>query len=413
MILPAARLWYEGQSKELEEVIQEAEPFRLTGYARCVFQGGGQNFIVLEHGAVKEVMEIGPNNRPTVKNLRDLWGKSKIKAGLVQFFEIPPEVEYYLSRLADRHQVVTDGRKVADLKALLLRLREDPGGKVVDILTAAGKGLLIIENRSVAACYLTENEGFTLRDFEAFRRLVAIISQHPHFQAFQSSLADERPGGTPWLPILLGGAEHAASMSYLKNRLVEKFGHYYGPGATLFREGEEGQDLYLIQSGRVTVYKEVAGRRKILAELGPGDFFGEMAIFNKAPRTATAEAVENSLLIRIGREELHTLLYNSYDFRINMVKKLSRRLKDTVDEMIRLWEDPRALYLEKVIFQILQSDQKWMEEGIPPGLLMREISHSSGMRFSEIDNVFRKLLESGKIDFVRGRVVLKEMANLP
>ncbi len=412
MILPAARLWYEGKSKELEDVLREAERFRLTGYARCVYPGSGQSFIVLNQGMVREILDIGPTNRPAPKTLRDLWGKSKIKEGLLQIFEIPPEAEYYLSRAVDRQPVPAASMKAVKDLVLGQRRLDDPS--LVEIHTAGGKGLIIFDNNAVALCYFSEHEGFTLTGIEAFKKMAAIISKSGHFQAYRSGLGTDPPAdSTAWLPILLEGVDHSAPINNLKNRLVERFGKHYPPGTILFREGEEGNEAFIIVSGMVSIYKGSGTIRKILAELGPDEFFGEMAIFNKAPRTATAETTEDSLIVTISRDHFRTILFNSYDFRINLVKKLSKRLKDTVDEMVKLWEDPRAIYLEKIIFQIMHTDQKWQEEGIPPGLLVQEIANYSGMRLSEIDTVFRRLLDSGKVQFVRGKVVMKEIASLP
>ncbi len=412
MILPAARLWYEGKSKELEDVLREAERFRLTGYARCVYPGSGQSFIVLNQGAGREILDIGPTNRPAPKTLRDLWGKSKIKEGLLQVFEIPPEAEYYLSRAVDRRPVPAGSMKAVKDLVLGQRRLDDPS--LVEIHTAGGKGLVIFDNNAVALCYFSEHEGFTLTGIEAFKKMAAIISKSGHFQAYCSGLGADPPAdSTAWLPILLEGVDHSAPINNLKNRLVERFGKHYPPGTILFREGEEGNEAFIIVSGMVSIYKGSGTIRKILAELGPDEFFGEMAIFNKAPRTATAETTEDSLIVTISRDHFRTILFNSYDFRINLVKKLSKRLKDTVDEMVKLWEDPRAIYLEKIIFQIMHTDQKWQEEGIPPGLLVQEIANYSGMRLSEIDTVFRRLLDSGKVQFVRGKVVMKEIASLP
>jgi CRP-like cAMP-binding protein len=414
VIIPAARLWFEGTSKELEEVLKEAEEFRLTGFARCSFPGSGQSFIILDGGAVREILEIGPGNHPLPRTLRDLWGKSKIKAGILQIFEIPPEVEFFLSRIFDRRPVITDGHGFAELKRTILAQREAGETSLLDVMSPEGKALLFFERGAVTQCYHTENEGFTVSDLDAMKRLLAALSRdRAVFQAHISRVGADRSPTTPWIPILLGGAGQNGTGVFLRNRLADKFGHYYGPGTVLFHEGDEGNDFYLIGNGRVSIFKEREGRRKILAELGSGEFFGEMAIFNQVPRAATAETLENSLLIKIGRDELKVLLYNSYEFRINMVKKLSRRLRDTVDSMMRLWDDPRAVFLERTIFQILNADPKWLEEGIPPGLLMQEIAASSGMRFSEIDSLFRKLLESGKIEFIRGKVIMKEPQTIP
>jgi CRP-like cAMP-binding protein len=412
MILPGIRLWYEGRSRELEEVLLEAENFHLTGYARCSFPTV-QDFIILERGRVTDVIEIGPNNRPVSKNLRALWGKSKIKDGILLVYEIPPAIDHYLHRLNGRRQVIGKGSSSRELKELIIRSRLEKESRVIDVSTPEGKGLVIFENGAISSCCFTDSAGFTFSELDAFKRMYRSLQEGSAYQAFQSGLADRRVNGTPWMPILLGGLDRSAPVVQLKKHMTEKFGRWYSADTVLFREGEKGGEIYQIVKGRVSIYREKEDFRNILAELGPGEIFGEMAFFNRASRSSTAATTEDSLLIKLNRDDFQTLLYNSCDFRISIIKKLVERLRSTSGEIARYWEEPRTTYLEKIIFQVINSDRKWLEEGIPPGLLMQEISSMSKMRFSEIDGLFRKLLENGKIDFIRGRVVMKEHSHLP
>ncbi|WP_258229411.1 cyclic nucleotide-binding domain-containing protein, partial [Arthrobacter sp. HMWF013] len=63
-------------------------------------------------------------------------------------------------------------------------------------------------------------------------------------------------------------------------------------GASVFREGDQGDQLYFIVSGKVKLGRTSPdGRESLLAILGPGELFGEMALFDPSPRTATATAV--------------------------------------------------------------------------------------------------------------------------
>ena len=68
-----------------------------------------------------------------------------------------------------------------------------------------------------------------------------------------------------------------------------KFLTHFPKGHVLFNEGDEGEDMYIIQSGRVAIKKNVPHGETILAMLEKGDFFGEMAILERMPRSATAE----------------------------------------------------------------------------------------------------------------------------
>jgi membrane protein len=85
-------------------------------------------------------------------------------------------------------------------------------------------------------------------------------------------------------------------------RLVRKFGRVYRRGSYIFREGDHDHDMYYILSGRVRVEKNAGHVRKTLSDLEPGEYFGEMAPLIDAPRTASAQALEDSTLAVIDRK---------------------------------------------------------------------------------------------------------------
>jgi len=70
----------------------------------------------------------------------------------------------------------------------------------------------------------------------------------------------------------------------------------------IIREGDEGDKFYIIRSGRVAVLKEREGKEEVLTELGPGDFFGELALLRREPRAATVRALEEVELLSLSRE---------------------------------------------------------------------------------------------------------------
>src|SRR5690554_2641619 len=75
-------------------------------------------------------------------------------------------------------------------------------------------------------------------------------------------------------------------------------------GETLFREHDSGRSAYLIESGKVRIIVGQDEGATALADLGPGDLVGEMAMIDHAPRTATAVALEDSVLLVNDREHL-------------------------------------------------------------------------------------------------------------
>jgi CRP/FNR family cyclic AMP-dependent transcriptional regulator len=132
----------------------------------------------------------------------------------------------------------------------------------------------------------------------------------------------------------------------MSDPLYLRFGREFRAGDVLFREGERGEEMYVVQSGLVQILKKVGGEERPLATLGRGEFFGEMAIVNDRPRTATAVVLEDARCLVIDSATLEQMIANNTEIALRLVKKLARRL-DSADEMIQilLHPDPKARVL--------------------------------------------------------------------
>lgn len=142
--------------------------------------------------------------------------------------------------------------------------------------------------------------------------------------------------------LLLERAMLKPHKSYLKvdERLFNKFGRVYRRGEAIFNEGDKGNEMFYVLSGRVRLEKEAGQVKKTLMELGQGQYFGEMAALVNAPRTATAQALEDSNLAVIDSNTFAILLKESHQTGIFMLKEFSQRLKNTnasLEEMTNLW----------------------------------------------------------------------------
>lgn len=106
-------------------------------------------------------------------------------------------------------------------------------------------------------------------------------------------------------------------------------------GAVLFRAGDAGDSMYLIEDGKIQIsMRSSDGEDLILAVLGPGDFFGEMALIDGQPRSANAKVVEHSRMAVLTREHFLSFLGSSPNVAVEMLTALSRRLRRT-DELLR------------------------------------------------------------------------------
>jgi CRP-like cAMP-binding protein len=80
-------------------------------------------------------------------------------------------------------------------------------------------------------------------------------------------------------------------------------------GQVLFREGDKGDEMFIVRRGSLIVSKAVTGRvEQVLSRLAPGEFFGEMSLFDRAPRSATVQADADTVLLVLDRDHLQELI---------------------------------------------------------------------------------------------------------
>jgi CRP/FNR family transcriptional regulator len=119
----------------------------------------------------------------------------------------------------------------------------------------------------------------------------------------------------------------------LNQRELEELGAVAVPrsferGQVIFSEGTQGDVMYVIRSGRVLIKREHAGGRTIaLTEMGPGDLFGELAIFDKEARSATAECIEPTEVIALTSGDVTRVLLGNPDISVKLLQQLSRRIR--------------------------------------------------------------------------------------
>jgi len=150
----------------------------------------------------------------------------------------------------------------------------------------------------------------------------------------------------------------------------------YGAGEVVFKEGETGDCLFLVVSGDIIIRKFIdrsKGTHKIISYLGSGDCFGEMALLDKGSRSATAQAKDTCVLLRLKRDHLFDLLSKNPAAAITpclaLLGILSSRLRQTTRELVTVYEvgriigqsSDRFLLAKRILDRILESLQD--EEG--------------------------------------------------
>jgi CRP/FNR family cyclic AMP-dependent transcriptional regulator len=108
-------------------------------------------------------------------------------------------------------------------------------------------------------------------------------------------------------------------------------------GEVLFREGEPGEELYVIESGKVKLgHTAPDGRESLIAVLGVGEMLGELSLFDPGPRTATAVAVTPCRVLAMGHEALVPWLQGRPELAAALLAALARRLRRTNEALADL-----------------------------------------------------------------------------
>jgi CRP/FNR family cyclic AMP-dependent transcriptional regulator len=109
---------------------------------------------------------------------------------------------------------------------------------------------------------------------------------------------------------------------------AELYGRDFPAGAVIFEEGDPGSRLYVIQAGRVRIVKRNGPRQVTLAQLGPGEFFGEMALLDRQPRSAAAVVDEPARVLELDEAAFERLVTERGEVALGVLRRLSRRLRD-------------------------------------------------------------------------------------
>ena len=111
----------------------------------------------------------------------------------------------------------------------------------------------------------------------------------------------------------------------------------YESNEFIFKQGDPGDLMYLVQAGEVEVLQDLGGHENQVAVLERGDFFGEMAVLEEEARTHSVRTLTNAKLIKIDRAGFQKMLVRNAEIAVRMIRKLSTRLLSAEDMLVRAW----------------------------------------------------------------------------
>ncbi len=196
----------------------------------------------------------------------------------------------------------------------------------------------------------------------------------------------------------------------LDNHFLDKFGVEYAPNEIIFCEYEPGNEFYFVVTGRVAIAKIINNREKTLDVLSSGDVFGEMAILEKEPRSASAVAMDRVKVLKFHRDNFDTLLQGNPQLAYKLLVIFSKRIYDAKRRlMILLLNEPQYKVMDVMNMLVEQDPQLDLQEPITLKITEKEISNWAGMPIDETQKALTHLANLGKIELFADRIIVKNI----
>lgn len=184
-------------------------------------------------------------------------------------------------------------------------------------------------------------------------------------------------------------------------------------GEVLFKEGDQGQEMYLIRSGKVEISSSPGGVKKVLATLGEGSFLGEMAIVDDAPRSATATASGDVSLLILDRAAFKSQLAQNPMIEY-LITSLVKRLRETNEQVKIMMQKDDVCRLAASILAMAR------EKGTPEGsgvLIKGGFSHEGlakqvGVSPAKAEEHLGKMEKQGLVAFTPDGIRVPSMSDL-
>jgi CRP-like cAMP-binding protein len=200
-----------------------------------------------------------------------------------------------------------------------------------------------------------------------------------------------------------------------EKEIFDRYGRTYNAGDVIFREGDPGTEMFIIQSGKVKITKLIkGGDEKTLVILGPGDFFGEMAVIDKDNRSANAIAVESSRLISLDEDVFEMHMQTNPKIVKKILKNLSTRLREANQQIANLMIRDINRLVANTILLVAHKHGEEGAEGIAMNIdfSISELSKMCGVEIEKTREVVDKMVKARVLKLFGETIVVTSLEGL-
>jgi len=190
-----------------------------------------------------------------------------------------------------------------------------------------------------------------------------------------------------------------------------RFARIFQKGEIIFSEYEPGDAFYLIQSGRVQIVKVMGDIEKTIDILQPSEVFGEMAILEDSPRSATAIALDQVKVLEFNRANFEVLMMGNPQIALKLLKLFSKRIYDQKRRfMILTLDDPQAKVAD--VFLMLDETQPPADRASERRefkTTMDDIGHWAGISSDQARDVLNHFVTQRRVEIFQDKIVVKNI----
>ena len=193
----------------------------------------------------------------------------------------------------------------------------------------------------------------------------------------------------------------------------ERFVKTFDAGSVIISEYEPGETFYLIQSGSIQLVKCVNGVRKNLDILQPGEFFGEMAILENSPRSATCVAIDKVEVLEFNKANFEVLITGNPQMALILLKLFCKRIYDQKRRIkILVISDPQSRIASVFMMFDEMHPTNSLDKTRRFNLTISDLSHWSGLPGDVVRDEVNKFVEKHRIEVFDNYIVVNNIVDM-
>jgi CRP-like cAMP-binding protein len=195
--------------------------------------------------------------------------------------------------------------------------------------------------------------------------------------------------------------------------LFQKFGKEFRPGQMIFCEWEPGDSLYIIVKGKVKIVKIFGKTQKTLDVMEEGSIFGEMALLEEEPRSASAIAITETKLLEFNKENFNMIIQKYPQIVYNLLIIFAKRIYDAKRRLKNLLIDDYTTRVIDVFLMLSEHNPNaWQVNSITLQTTIDDVANWCGLPVAEVNNIVMTLVKQGKIELYADKIVVPNLKEI-